>query len=87
MDNLKSYKTLVVMAIVCLLFGAILGAYVGLNNGWKLGQEKAAKDLEMNRQEAEKEALKEVNPFEQTANPFEKSPVNPFENIKTNPFE
>ena len=84
---MNNYKILAIMAMICLLIGSAIGIFVGLQKGWSLGQQKAAEDLKISRQEAEKKALEEVNPFNKTANPFEKSPVNPFENIETNPYK
>ena len=86
MDKINKYITIAVIAI--LFVAGLTATYAsGYNKGVAKGvaQEKATE--ETRKQSAEQEALKAVNPFEQTANPFEKSPVNPFENVKINPYK
>jgi len=73
-----------------LLLGYSYGSSFSFNDGIELGikqgvlEEKTAAIAR--RKEAEREAAKAINPFQGTANPFEKSPVNPYDNIKINPF-
>lgn len=77
-----------IVSVAALVIGLGGGYYFGYDSGFKKGiaAEKAA--VEARRLEAEKEAAKAVNPFEQTTtNPFEKAPTNPFEKVKVNPFE
>lgn len=73
-----------IWVLVALLVGLGGGYYYGNVRG--VSQEKAAE--EARKKDAEKEAAKAVNPFEQTTtNPFEKSPTNPYDNVNVNPFK
>ena len=76
-----------VAALVALVVGGGIGYYYGNVKGVDAGiaREKAA--AEARRKEAEQEAAKAVNPFNQAGNPFEKVPTNPFEDVKVNPFK
>ncbi len=70
--------------VLAAIIGAGAGYYIGIGRG--VAQEKAAQAAL--KLEADKEAAKAVNPFEQTSlNPFEKAPTNPFEDVTVNPFK
>lgn len=82
-------------AVAALAIGLGAGYWYGHNVGRARGvdqgrvEEKARQDtlaIEARRQ-AEKEAAKAVNVFEQAnLNPFSKSQTNPYEKVKINPF-
>lgn len=85
MDQSNTMKWVVV--VVALVVGGGIGYYYGNVKGIDKGviQQKAVE--EARKKEAEQEAAKAVNPFNQAANPFEKVPTNPFEGVKVNPFK
>lgn len=94
-QNLMSHYHQWVWALVALAVGLLSGYFYGSEAGLRRGrdegilqgiaQEKAVAATK--RKEAAEKAAAAVNPFEQTSNPFEKSPVNPYKDVKVNPFK
>ena len=76
-----------IVAVVALIVSAGAGYAAGVSHGIERGvaQEKIAEVAR--RAQAEREAAKAVNPFNQNANPLGNASANPFENVKVNPFK
>lgn len=88
MEPKTTSKFWMVWVLVALVIGIGGGYWYGNQAGILKGAAQEKARAEALKKEAEKEAAKAVNPFEQTTvNPFEKSPTNPFEKVKLNPFE
>ena len=90
MDNLNQ-KTWILGAIL-LIFGGLAGYWIGGNQGFSRGYDKAIADSQSTQEAAAEraaaEAAKAANPFQAT-NPLEGVTTNPFEKAKKvlNPFE
>lgn len=83
MDQNSNLMKLVI-PVVALVIGLGGGYYFGHSRG--VASEKAVQEAA--RVEAEKQAAKAVNPFEQASiNPFDEVPTNPFSDVKVNPFK
>lgn len=95
MDTInKIIKTAAIVAVLMVtgvsasyLYGYEKGNFNGYENGYYTAIEKAAEMQEEAQKQAAIEAAREVNPFEDSANLFEKSPINPFDDIETNPYK
>ena len=83
-----SQKSVIVIAVVVLVFGLVGGYFYGQKKGYSQAETDIKKLDEVAAKKATDEAAKAANPF-QAVNPLQGVEANPFQKVKKvlNPFE